>query len=234
MNPIAFVPMRGGSKGIPGKNIMRIGPKDKRLFEYAIDAARSLGLPVLVSTDDVNIAEAVGVTYERDTGVFTRFRPQHLATSKSPTEDAIWWHLRAGEFAKYTHIVMMQVTNPFTTSADIQTCLTTLLKCDSAVSVVNVKQFRWAVRCEKGVDRPLYKPWNRPTRDGHGGTWLENGALYGFSIKEFEKHADEHGTLSRIVGASRVFAMPRISLNELDNPEDIPVINALLGVVKGE
>ena len=58
-NPIFIIPARGGSKGIPHKNIARIA--GKTLLAYAIDAARGAGAPdqrIILSTDDAAIADA--------------------------------------------------------------------------------------------------------------------------------------------------------------------------------
>lgn len=223
--PVAFVPMRSGSKGIPNKNIMPIGGK-AHLFEHAIDAALEAGLDVIVSTDSDRIREAVEKVYESKVRVLSR--PDDISGPKSQIEKAVKYHVEQGHLGGYTHVVLLQVTNPFVCQWDISGVLNYLMcgTCDSVASVVNVKQFEWNVY----PTFPRYRTDSRPTRKQHSGTYLENGAVYGFEIEGFMGL----GGRSRIFGEMGVVEMTPASLHELDEPGDIPIINALLKIPKGD
>lgn len=223
--PIAFVPMRGGSKGIPNKNIMPIGDK-AHLFEYAIDAALEAGLEVVVSTDSDEIQQAVESVY--DSKVRALSRPVEISGPKAQIEEAVKYHIEQGHLNGYTHVVLLQVTNPFVCQWDISGVLNYIKAgtCDSVASVVNVKQLEWNVY----PTFPRYRTDNRPTRKQHSGTYLENGAVYGFDIDGFMGL----GGRSRIFGEMGVVEMTATSLHELDEPGDIPIINALLKIPKGD
>lgn len=136
---LAVITARGGSKGIPGKNIKLLGGKP--LLVYTIEAAKQSRLltHTILSTDDEKIA-AVG----REHGIEVPFlRPAELAQ-----DDTL--HLpvmrHAAEFMeeklgdKFTHLVVLQPTSPFRTAADLDGTINLILKtgADSAVSVVEV------------------------------------------------------------------------------------------------
>jgi CMP-N-acetylneuraminic acid synthetase len=86
MKNFAFIFARGGSKGLPGKNIKRL--LDKPLIQYSIETAKACPLidKVFVSTDDENIANVALVN-----GAIVILRPEELASDKSP-EWLSWRH----------------------------------------------------------------------------------------------------------------------------------------------
>jgi N,N'-diacetyl-8-epilegionaminate cytidylyltransferase len=134
----AFVFARGGSKGIPGKNIKLLGGKP--LIAHSIEkglAAPSLG-QVSVSTDDAEIAR-VARTY----GAAIPFvRPAELATDSAGEwgawRHAIRWHAERGD--PFDIIVSLPSTSPFRSVEDIEACLACLLNDPKADIVVTVKK----------------------------------------------------------------------------------------------
>jgi CMP-N-acetylneuraminic acid synthetase len=136
MNILAIIPARGGSKGIPHKNIRPFNGKP--LIAHSIEAG--LGAPsvgrVIVSTDDAEIA-AIAKQYGADVPFL---RPAELAEDKSKVVDAIvhaMEKLRADEGYEPTHLLLLQPTNPLRTSDDIERAveLFTRRSADSLVSV---------------------------------------------------------------------------------------------------
>lgn len=122
MTPIFIIPARGGSKGIPRKNIARIA--GKTLVAYAIEAARGAGTPderIILSTDDEAIADAA-----REVGLSVPYmRPAHLATDTASSRDAI---LDAMNWADsqgigYDCVVLLQPTSPLRTAEDVKGCI---------------------------------------------------------------------------------------------------------------
>ena len=121
---VAFIFARGGSKGLPGKNIKPL--VGKPLIAHAIATARACPLleTVIVSTDDPDIAAVA-----RDHGAEVPFlRPAHLAQDDSPEwlawRHAIDWFLR--ERGGFDSFVSLPPTSPFRAVADVEACLNRL------------------------------------------------------------------------------------------------------------
>jgi len=117
LKTLALIPARGGSKGIPRKNIRLLAGKP--LVAWSIQAA--LACPeierVVVSTDDAEIAEI-----SRRWGAEVPFmRPAELAQDDSPSMDTVLHALR--QLPQFDAVVLLQPTSPLRTKADIQGCL---------------------------------------------------------------------------------------------------------------
>lgn len=118
MTPLYIIPARGGSKGIPHKNIKPLGGRP--LIAYAIDGARGAGADdrhIILSTDDPAIAETA-----RSLGLPVPYmRPAALATdtagSREVILDAMDWADSQG--IAYDCVVLLQPTSPFRTTDDI-------------------------------------------------------------------------------------------------------------------
>ena len=121
MTPLYIIPARGGSKGIPRKNIKLLGGRP--LIAYSIDAARAAGAPdssIILSTDDAEIADTA-----RSLGLEVEYmRPAHLATdtagSREMMLDAMDWADSRG--IAYDCVVLLQPTSPLRTADDIKSC----------------------------------------------------------------------------------------------------------------
>ncbi|MDO4319369.1 MAG: acylneuraminate cytidylyltransferase family protein [Bacteroidales bacterium] len=122
MTPIYIIPARGGSKGIPHKNIRPLAGKP--LIVYSIEAARATGAPdshILLSTDDKEIARVA-----QEAGLPVPFmRPDELATDTSGSREVI---LHAMDEADrmglaYDCVVLLQPTSPLRTADDIRAAL---------------------------------------------------------------------------------------------------------------
>lgn len=138
MRVLAVIPARGGSKGVPGKNIKLLGGKP--LMQYTIDVAlQCLYIDkVIVSTDDDQIiacAEKLGVEVPFK-------RPAHLAQDDTPTLPVI---LHALEFLKennecFDAVCLLQVTTPFRTVDFLNSAIRSFMETetDSLISVQKV------------------------------------------------------------------------------------------------
>lgn len=115
---LALIPARGGSKGLPNKNILECAGKP--LIEWTISAALDVSLidDVLVSTDSVDIA-----TVAKRAGASVPFlRPDELATDDSSMLDSVkhaWESHRDAKGRPYDYLVLLQPTSPLRTSAHI-------------------------------------------------------------------------------------------------------------------
>lgn len=136
LTPLYIIPARGGSKGIPHKNIRPLAGKP--LIVYSIEAARAAGAPddhILLSTDDEAIARVA-----RENGLPVPFmRPAELATDTAGSREVI---LHAMDEADrmglaYDCVVLLQPTSPLRTADDIKAALALYTpQTDMVVSVV--------------------------------------------------------------------------------------------------
>jgi CMP-N-acetylneuraminic acid synthetase len=144
MNPqvIAIIPARGGSKGVPGKNLRRVGGRS--LVERAVDACRAAQLvhTVYVSTDDVEIAARAEAA-----GAKVIMRPVELASDTASSESALLHALdqllMVGEEPEV--LVFVQCTSPFIAPDDLDRGIELIIHdhADSVFSGVATYDFLW-------------------------------------------------------------------------------------------
>jgi CMP-N-acetylneuraminic acid synthetase len=164
---LGLVPARGGSKGVPGKNLRPLAGAS--LIEYAARAGQASGVldRIVLSTDSPAIAEA-----GRRAGLDVPFlRPPELAADDTPMLavirhalaelDASGWHAEA--------VVLLQPTSPLRTPAHVREAVTALRDtgADSVVTVVEVPRHLspdYVMRIEAGVLRPFLPGGARITR----------------------------------------------------------------------
>jgi len=133
---LALIPARGGSKGIPKKNIKPL--LGKPLIEWTIEEAKKSKYidKILVSTDDEEIAHI-----SRENGADVPFmRPKKFAMDTSKTADVIIHALDVLEKQneQYSLIVLLEPTSPLREAVDIDTCIKKLLDTPDAKAIVSV------------------------------------------------------------------------------------------------
>ena len=138
MRILAIIPARGGSKGVPYKNIKLLGGKP--LLQYTSDIAlqsKILNKVVLSSDSDSIIQIAMNL------GIEVPFkRPDSLAEDTTPTlpviQHALHFYENRGEF--FDAVCLLQVTSPFRTVSFLDTAISTFINCntDSLISVQSV------------------------------------------------------------------------------------------------
>jgi CMP-N,N'-diacetyllegionaminic acid synthase len=135
MRTLGVIPARGGSKGIPRKNIRPLGGRP--LLAYTADAARAARRldRVLLTTDDPEIAE-VG---RRCSLEVPFLRPAELARDDTPSLPVVQHATRwaEGAWGRFDAICLLQPTSPFRAAADIDACIE-LLEARGLDSVVTV------------------------------------------------------------------------------------------------
>ncbi len=219
MKYVAFIPLRGGSKSIPRKNILPIGGKP--LCQWVIEAAAGARHVdrVFVATDSDEIRAVVDALLEEKVEVVGR--GADTATDTASTESAMVEFARAHEFE---NMVLIQATSPLLTSSDVDGAIERYeTACaDSLVSVVPQKRFIWSMDDRGRADPVNYDPATRPRRQDFDPHWVENGALY-ISRKD--------GLLEnecRLFGKIAAFPMDEESFHELDEPLDWTIIESFL------
>jgi N-acylneuraminate cytidylyltransferase len=133
MSTIAFIFARGGSKGVPNKNLREINGKP--LIGHAIEQAKQSSLidRVVVSSDSLRILNAAAAY-----GALTITRPSYLAQDDSPEFDA-WKH--AIEFFKFDTFVNVPCTCPLRSVEDINKTIMCIPDADVAFTVTKINEF---------------------------------------------------------------------------------------------
>ncbi len=190
MKDLFLIPARGGSKGIPGKNIKLLGGRP--LIYYTLDAAFGIASPrdICVSTDDDAIAAKV-----REYGLDIPFkRPSDLATDTAGSDEvmlhAVDFYENAG--IKLDRIVLLQPTSPFRTSRHIAEALQLYHQgLDMVVSVKKTKAnpyFNLFEEDDSGYLRPS-KPGKFSRRQDCPAVYEYNGAVYIINVDSLKNKA---------------------------------------------
>ncbi len=174
---LAIIPARGGSKGLPGKNLrLALG---KPLIQWTIEAAlnaRHVDHVILSSDDDAIITAASAA------GCHVPFkRPAELATDQATTADVVLHALE--NMPAYDLLVLLQPTSPLRSSLDIDRAIETLIakNAPACVSIAEVEQSPyWMYRLgTTGQLLPILNLAERPTRrQDLPPAYTLNGAIY--------------------------------------------------------
>lgn len=190
---LGIIPARGGSKGIPGKNIRLLDGKP--LIYYAMEAARSSNLVdrLILTSDSQEIAN-VG----RDMGIEVPFlRPQELARDDTPMLPVIEHTLGFVEEQGWQPdiILLLQPTAPLRRAEHIRSAVKLLVetKCDSVVSVVEVPRHYvpdFVLRLDDGRLRPYLDGPLVTRRQDARPAYSRDGTIYAFRRDVFvTKHS---------------------------------------------
>lgn len=218
MKSIGFIPLRAGSKGIPGKNKKKL--LGRPLYQWTLGASLESDLDeVYVFTDDLDIINQIEQEYKWCEKVKTMERSEESATDTASTEMAMM------EFAErlnfdFDTLTLIQATSPLTTSKDINVSLEKVIngRFDSSLSVVESKRFIWSLE-GKSINYDYLK---RPRRQDFEGYKVENGAVYTCTKLNFIKNRN------RIGGKIGLVYMAEDTLYEIDELEDWAIVSNLL------
>lgn len=220
---VAVIPARGGSKGVPGKNLRRVGGIP--LIGRAVAAAR--GVPhidrVVVSTDDDEIAAVA-----REWGAEVVDRPASLAGDTASSESALLHALDAlrARGVETGILVFLQATSPFIDPADLGDAIGRVAagSADVVFSAVESWGFIWR-HGDDGMTGINHDPAARPRRQDREPEYLETGAFYVLDAPGFRvaKH--------RFFGSVGVALVEERHALEIDTAEQLRIANAIAPLV---
>lgn len=219
---VAFIPLRGGSKSIPLKNIKEIN--NQPLAYWTIDAAVNSKYidKVYVSTDSPEIIDVIS-KYKKINShkIHVVERSPKTATDEASTESAMI------EFAQkfiFEHIILIQATNPLLTNNDLDVAIKRYQENnnDSMLSLVRQKRFFWKEEIDGIVEPENYRLDKRPRRQEYQGVLVENGSFY------ITKRDLLLNTGVRISGNIGYYEMSEDSYFEIDEPSDWIVLEQLM------
>ncbi|RCX20168.1 N-acylneuraminate cytidylyltransferase [Anaerobacterium chartisolvens] len=224
---IAFIPLRGGSRSIPFKNIKEMNGRP--LVYWVLDAAAGCGLidEVYVSTDSGIIKNKIDEYKEIYRNNLDEGKLLCIERSAGSASDTASTEMAMLEFAAhydFQNIVLIQATSPMLTKGDLTGALNIYREggFDSLLSVVRQKRFIWGQE-EGGRAFPMnYDPLKRPMRQQFEGYLVENGAFY-ITSRELLL-----STECRISGNIGHYEMEDESYFEIDEPSDWIIAEQLL------
>lgn len=224
MKTLVIIPARGGSKGIPRKNIKLLGGRP--LIYYAIDGARSVAddEDICVTTDDAEIISVV-----EDYGLKVPFvRPDYLASDHMGTYEVL---LHALDYYKsigrvYDRIVLLQPTSPFRRPEDIRGAIDCYSPdIDMVVTVKETASNPYYNSFEEDADGYLCiskGDGKYVRRQDAPKAWEYNGAVYVINARELERH--NMSEFKRV----KKYEMDDLHSLDLDTPFDWKIAELLL------
>lgn len=217
---VAIIPARGGSKGVPRKNLQRVGGVP--LVQRAIQAARSAeGIDlVVVSTDDAEIAAV-----SEAAGARVVHRPAELAGDTASSETAILHALDALEREDVTPeiVAFVQATSPFIQSEALAAAVADIRadRADSVFSAFETYGFLWRRGDDGEAIAINHDASHRPRRQDREPHHLESGAFYVFRADGFR--ASRH----RFFGRIRIAEVPEWTAIEIDDEQQLGIARSL-------
>ncbi|MGW7365014.1 cytidylyltransferase domain-containing protein [Streptomyces sp. NPDC054841] len=247
---LAVIPARGGSKGVPGKNLAAVGGIP--LVARAVRACTGARLVthVVVSTDDAAIADAAraaGAGVGAADRVHCVQRPAAIAGDTATSESAV---LHAMDAHEAIHgrpvdvVLLVQCTSPFITSDDIDGVASAVVEdgADTAVTVAPFHAFVWRRTpaalpvgaparphpAERAAAAPVedgqgvnHDKAYRPRRQDRPEDFVETGAAYAMEAGGFRTHGH------RFFGRTALVETDPARVLEIDDPHDLARARAL-------
>lgn len=217
-----MIPARGGSKGIPRKNVLPLAgrPLLAHILLQALQAR--LVNRVIVSTDDAEIA-AVTTRY----GGEVIWRPPELSGDSASSESALLHaleHLKTTENYQPDILVFLQCTAPLTATADIDGTIQALLDQDAqtALAAVPFHYFLWKPTPDGSAEGINHDKRRRLLRQERPPEYLEAGSVYVMRVPGFLENRH------RFFGKTALHIMPLERRLEIDEPVDMQIAEVLL------
>ncbi len=222
MNCLAIIPARGGSKGIPHKNVRPLAGKP--LIAHNIEQVRRSRYitRLVVSTDDAEIAAIA-----RQYGAEVVWRPAEISGDTAASELALLHtleHLEQAEGYQPEVVVFLQCTSPLTLAEDMDGTVQALLdqQADSALAVIPFNYFLWKPDNDGDAVGINHDKRTRPLRQQREPQYLETGAVYVMRAQGFRQ------ACHRFFGKTALYEMPAERRLEIDDPVDFQVAEVLL------
>ena len=215
---IAFIPVRGGSKSIPLKNIKPFCGKP--LVCWNIEALEQCGQidRIIVATDSVEIENVVREHHFSKTEIYRRL-PENASDTAS-TESVMLEYIDAKKMSDETVFILVQATSPLTQTEHFDGAMEMYKSgaYDSILTCVRNKRFFWNV---DGTSHN-YDYRKRPRRQEFDGMFMENGAFYINTVGNIIRDKN------RLSGKIGIYEMPEYTSIEIDEPDDWTILEQLM------
>lgn len=218
MKTIAFIPVRGGSKSIPLKNIKPFCGKP--LVCWNIEALEKCSEvhEVVVATDSDEIWNTVEKRKYKKTRLYRR-SPEN-ANDTASTESVMLEYISHAKLEGDTIFMLVQATSPLTESRHFTEALQMYAEgdFDSIITCVRNYRFFWN---EDGTSMN-YDYMHRPRRQNFKGMLMENGAFYINTVRNILSNGN------RLSGKIGIYEMPEYTATEIDEPDDWTILENLM------
>ncbi|MBP5371145.1 MAG: acylneuraminate cytidylyltransferase [Bacteroidales bacterium] len=215
---IAFIPVRGGSKSIPLKNIKPFCGKP--LVCWNIEALERCDAvdQIIVATDSEAIADVVATQHYTKTNIYRRSAEN--ANDTASTESVMLEYISYAHLSENDTFMLVQATSPLTQTLHFSEALNMYGEgqFDSILTCVRNYRFFWNA---DGTSMN-YDYRNRPRRQNFEGMLMENGAFYINSVKNIL------ASKNRLSGKIGIFEMPEYTATEIDEPDDWFILEKLM------
>lgn len=218
MKTIAFIPVRGGSKSIPLKNIKPFCGKP--LVCWNIEALESCPEvdEIIVATDSDDIWRVVEEHHYCKTTLYRRSAENACDTAS--TESVMLEYINYAHLSDDTIFMLVQATSPLTETIHFTEALRMYAKgeYDSIITCVRNYRFFWN---EDGTSMN-YDYMKRPRRQNFNGMLMENGAFYINKVGNILQNGN------RLGGKIGIYEMPEYTATEIDEPDDWIILENLM------
>ena len=215
MNCAALILLRGGSKGLPGKNLKLL--HDKPLYAWVVDEAQKSGLfpEIYISTESDKVKLSIARRYGSRIQILDR--PDWLASDETSSDEVVKFHLSE---IRAEIICLIQATSPLTRAGQFRQALKKMRdeECDSLLTATRQRMFIW----RPDGTAVNYDPACRPRRQEFAGEMVENGAFYLTKRWVWEKYAN------RLGGKIALYEMDAEQAIEIDTHFDWKIIDAIV------
>lgn len=215
---IAFVPVRGGSKSIPLKNIKEFCGKPLVYWNlHALQQVSSID-KIVVATDSDDIELTVKQFNFSKVLIYRRLADN--ATDAASTESVMLEYINCSKLAATDAFMLVQATSPLTQCTHYEQGIDLYRegKYDSVLTCVRSKRFFWNA---DGTSKN-YNYKSRPRRQDFEGELMENGAFYISSVKNIVQSGN------RLSGKIGIYEMPDYTSFELDEADDWAIMEMLM------
>ena len=224
MKVIAFIPVRGGSKSIPLKNIKPLCGKPLVCWNIeALEACPQVD-EVIVATDSNEIWNTVESRAYKKTILYRRSAENACDTAS--TESVMMEYIKFANLPENDVFMLVQATSPLTESVHFSEALQmySTSEYDSMLTCVRNYRFFWN---EDGTSMN-YDYMNRPRRQNFSGMLMENGAFYINTVGRILSNGN------RLGGKIGIYEMPEYTATEIDEPDDWFILEKLMYKYKSE
>ncbi|MBO6256255.1 MAG: acylneuraminate cytidylyltransferase [Bacteroidaceae bacterium] len=221
---IAFIPVRGGSKSIPLKNIKLLCGKPLVCWNIeALEACVTVD-EIIVATDSDKIWNTVESQNYKKTHLYRRSTQN--ASDTASTESVMLEYIDYAKLSKDMIFMLVQATSPLTEAVHFSEALQIYSegKYDSLLTCVRNYRFFWN---EDGSSMN-YDYMNRPRRQNFSGMLMENGAFYINTVENILSNRN------RLGGKIGIYEMPEYTATEIDEPDDWMILEKLMRKYKSE
>lgn len=215
---IAFIPVRGGSKSIPLKNIKPFCGKPLVCWNIeALEACPQVD-EIVVATDSDVIWNTVENRHYAKTVLYRRSAENACDTAS--TESVMLEYIHNAGLSENSVFMLVQATSPLTETKHFSEALLLYAKgeYDSIITCVRNYRFFWN---EDGTSMN-YDYMNRPRRQNFRGMLMENGAFYINKVKNILTNGN------RLGGRIGIYEMPEYTASEIDEPDDWTILENLM------